>query len=90
MQSVYTFRQFIEIQEQMTSSGGEVRGLGFVSGDPGGVLNTWIVNNESDASTRYQVMNLMKKNMHDDFHKQLDIERQNRINRLADIIKDNK
>lgn len=78
------------VKEEMTSSGGDVRGLGFVTGDPGGVLNTWTALNAADADTRDQIMNQVKKTMHDDIHAVLDKARADRISRIVSIIKDHK
>jgi hypothetical protein len=59
------------VSEEMTSTGGDVRGLGFVTGDPmmsGQMAQTWATLNAADADTKDQIFNAMKKAAHDDLH----------------------
>lgn len=61
----------VKIAEGMTSTGGDVRGLGFVTGDPmvsSQFGQTWATLNAADADTKDQVFNAMKKANHDDLH----------------------
>ena len=69
---------------------GDVRGLGFVSGDPmvdAGFQTTWTTLNQADADTRDQIMNQTKKSVHDDLHVAIDQKReaqkQNFVNNLV-------
>ena len=60
-----------KIAEEMTSTGGDVRGLGFVTGDPmvsSQFGQTWATLNAADADTKDQIFNAMKKANHDDLH----------------------
>ena len=68
---------------------GDVRGLGFVSGNPlvdAGFQTTWTTLNQADADTRDQIMNQTKKSVHDDLHIAIDQKReaqkQNFVNSL--------
>jgi hypothetical protein len=54
------------IKEQVTTA--DVRGLGFVSGNPGGDNMSWTMLNQSEADTRDQIMNQTKKETHDNLH----------------------
>lgn len=78
------------VSEELTSSSGDVRGLGFITGDPGGVLTTWVSMNAADADTRDQIINTMKNKLHDKYHYDPATERNERVKRIISIIKDNK
>jgi hypothetical protein len=71
---VKRFKDFInenDITSVMMSSGGEIRGLGHVTGDASvglNFMNTWIAMNAADADTQDQIMNAIKKSNHDDLH----------------------
>lgn len=54
------------VKEDTTTA--DIRGLGNVSGNPGGDLTSWAVLNASDADTRDQIMNQLKKDFHDSLH----------------------
>lgn len=59
------------IKEQMTSSGGDIRGLGFVTDDPivlGDTDMTWATLNATDADTKNDLLTSLKKTHHDDLH----------------------
>jgi Family of unknown function (DUF6267)/Cytidylyltransferase-like len=62
-------------EDAMTSSGGDVRGLGFVTGDPGNLdqdfLQTWTQLNIADADTRDNILKGVVKDNHTDLHKDL-------------------
>ena len=77
----------MKLKEEMTT--GDVRGLGFVSGDPmvdSEFQTTWTTLNQADADTRDQIMNQTKKSVHDDLHIAIDQKReaqkQNFVNSL--------
>jgi nicotinic acid mononucleotide adenylyltransferase len=55
------------VTESMTATGGDIRGMGYVTGQVGGAL-TWAALNQSDADTRDQVMNQAKNEYHDKLH----------------------
>jgi hypothetical protein len=58
------------IKEEMMTTG-DVRGLGFISGNPmvdSNFQTVWATLNQSDADTRDQIMNQSKKSNHDDLH----------------------
>lgn len=60
-----------QVTEEMTSTGGDVRGLGFVTGDPmvsGQFAMTWATLNAADADTKDQLFIATKKSNHDDLH----------------------
>lgn len=68
---MFSFLDFLknkpQIDEMMTSSGGDIRGLGMVSGSPDGGMNTWATLNAADADTKDQIMNQIKKD-HENMH----------------------
>lgn len=59
------------IKEEMTTTS-DVRGLGNVTGNPGNTdqdfLQTWTQINAADADTRDNILQTMKKDVHDDLH----------------------
>jgi hypothetical protein len=82
------------IKEDMTT--GDVRGLGYVSGNPGNTDQDfqmqWAMLNQADADTRDQIMNQTKKSMHDDYHNAIqqkqEAQKQNFVQNLVQSIKD--
>ena len=77
------------IKEEMTASGGEVRGLGYVTGEVGGSL-AWAMLNQADADTRDQIMNQTKNHFHDKLHTHSDLGARKDlfVQRLVSSIKD--
>lgn len=71
-----TFSNFIKKQNQftieedstMTSSSGDIRGLGMVSGNPAGTITTYTALNASDADTQDQILKKLIKVNHHDYH----------------------
>lgn len=67
------------IKEEMNTSG-DVRGLGYVSGNPGNTdqnyQTVWVTLNQADADTKDQIMNQTKKSTHDDLHINIEQKRQ--------------
>jgi len=55
------------IKENVVSTG-DVRGLGYVSGNPAGDINGYATLNASDADTRDQILNKVLERMHYDYH----------------------
>ena len=69
MRSMINFKRYFlanPVEEQVTTA--DVRGLGLVSGNPGGTNLDWATLNQAEADTRDQVMNQIKKTTHDDLH----------------------
>jgi len=68
------------IEDYMTSSSGDVRGLGSVTGEPGNTdqdfLQTWTSINAADADTKDNILQQMKKEVHDDLHKNIEQKRE--------------
>jgi len=72
--SMLKFTQFFDNklkEEQMTSSGGDVRGLGNVSGSPGGTLSNYVASVVADSDQRSNELFKTTKEMHSDLHFQL-------------------
>ena len=70
---VKRFKDFVgeEMTSTMMSGGGEIRGLGHVSGDPAigtPFVNTWTTMNAADADTQDTILNRVKREVHDDIH----------------------
>ena len=74
-----------------TMSTADVRGLGFVSGNPGNTdqdfIKTWTQINAADADTKDNILQNMKKSIHDDLHANIQQKQQDRkslfVQRLA-------
>ena len=62
----------------MTSSGGEIRGLGLVSGNPSGSLTTYAAMNATDADTRDQILRGLIKFSHYDYHGSIDLNKKDK------------
>ena len=72
------------IKEDMTASSGDVRGMGYVTGDPnGGFQSSWTTLNQADADTRDQIMNQTKRDVHDSLHPNLPTPKQDDIKKNA-------
>jgi hypothetical protein len=87
-------KRIARLKEDMTTTA-DVRGLGFVSGNPlvdAGFQTTWTTLNQSDADTRDQIMNQTKKSVHDDLHinieQRRDAQKQNFVQTLVRSIRD--
>lgn len=75
------------LKEEMTSSSGEIRGLGMVTGDPAIYGMDWSMLNQSEADTRDQIMNSVKKEIHDKHHHDLDHSREQKIAAFKDMFR---
>jgi len=81
------------IKEQaMTASGGDVRGLGYVTGNPDGAFQVaWTQANIADADTRDNILKAIKTTMHDDLHlTTVDDKKKDFVQRLTNTVKSRK
>ena len=85
-----------KLQEELQAASGDIRGLGYVTGDPGNLdqdfITTWTQINAADADTRDNILQQMKKNTHDNYHINIDQKRadqkQNFISNVLKSIRD--
>lgn len=76
------------MNEENFASSGAIRGMGYVSGDPGGSLQTYTTLNASDADTQDQILNSTKKHYHDDLHTNIpDVKKESLVNKITSVIK---
>jgi nicotinic acid mononucleotide adenylyltransferase len=81
------------IKEQaMTASGGDIRGLGYVTGNPDGAFQVaWTQANIADADTRDNILKAVKTTMHDDLHlTTVDDKKKDFVQRLTNTVKSRK
>lgn len=80
------FQKQKKLKEELTT--GDVRGLGYVSGNSlvsDNFQNTWTALNKSGADTRDQILNSSKKHLHDELHANLQQKLADKKAKIADM-----
>jgi hypothetical protein len=81
-------RSGMNLSEENFASSGAIRGMGYVTGDPGGSLQTYATLNASDADTHDQILNKTKANFHEKLHTNIpEVKKHSLVSAITNIIK---